>query len=174
MASLAGKTARNHCSKEAIDELCAWFDSVGGYLPSVSVSPMPRGEGWRIIAPREGGIQTGDILLSIPLQWCLDSGRASLPTSDSAAQQDSAASSPAWPLDILNQLESWDDTDVLALRLVAERRAGSNSPWAPWIRSLPNSFDMPIFWKAEERALLDGTNIGALSNLMERRLEKDW
>lgn len=164
-----------HSSKEDIDELCAWFQSpeVGGRLPTASVAPMTSGGGWRLIAP-QGGLRPGDVLLSVPLRSCIDSGRASLPTSEGAAKRDAAGPSPAWPAELISRLESWEDTDVLALRLVAERCAGSSSPWAPWIRSLPTSFDMPVFWSAKERELLAGTNVGALSDLMDKRLAQDW
>lgn len=130
-------------------------------------------DGWRLVAPH-GGLAAGEVLLSLPLRWCLDSGRAALQTGDYAAKQDAAGPSPAWPPALVSRMEHWEDTDVLALRLVAERRAAEGSPWAPWIRSLPNSFDMPMFWSSEERALLAGTNIGGLSDLMERRLDQDW
>ena len=65
------------------------------------------------------------------------------------------APSPAWPDALRDLLSARDDeNEALALRLVAERRAGDASPWAAWIRTLPATFDTPLFWSADGRASL--------------------
>ena len=86
--------------------------------------------------------------------------------------------SPAWPpalAALVAASDSLDDDDALALRLISEKRAGTASPWAAWLASLPTHFDTPLFWPRDERvALLDGTNAALLTDLLEKRLVADW
>jgi hypothetical protein len=46
-------------------------------------------------------------------------------------------------------------TTRLALSLLAERRRGDRSPFAPYIAVLPTSFVTPLFWKQEELQALE-------------------
>lgn len=45
---------------------------------------------------------------------------------------------------------------TLALHLLCER-ANPNSPWLPYIRSLPQEYDTPLYYQQEEVQLLLGT-----------------
>ena len=47
----------------------------------------------------------------------------------------------------------------LVLVLIAERAAGSSSPWAGYIQSLPEAPPSPLFWGAAERRLLEATQL---------------
>ena len=61
---------------------------------------------------------------------------------------------------------------------IAGGRSGilcASPPWAAWIRTLPATFDTPLFWSADERAWRVGpTHAGALTAMLERRLASDW
>jgi hypothetical protein len=43
---------------------------------------------------------------------------------------------------------------------VAARRADGRF-WSPYLRSLPEAYDTPLYFHAEDAALLDGTNLGS-------------
>ena len=47
----------------------------------------------------------------------------------------------------------------VALFLISERAAGSASPWAAYISTLPDQPPSPLFWGAAERELLAGTQL---------------
>lgn len=47
----------------------------------------------------------------------------------------------------------------VALFLISERAAGSASPWAAYINTLPERPPSPMFWGAAERELLAGTQL---------------
>lgn len=47
----------------------------------------------------------------------------------------------------------------MALFLISERAAGSASPWAAYLQTLPGAPPSPLFWGAHERDLLAGTQL---------------
>jgi hypothetical protein len=164
MAGVADGAAAS-CSDGTMRAFLKWFEAAGGELLQARVALMDY-SGWGVVATAP--IAAGEPLLSVPLKWCLDTGRDCIPSAQACKP------SPAWPRELQELVSDWADEDVLALRLISERLADAASPWAPWLRSLPRAFDMPLFWPAEHRPLLQGTNVGALTDLRERQLQRDW
>ncbi|OQR94953.1 hypothetical protein ACHHYP_00795 [Achlya hypogyna] len=64
--------------------------------------------------------------------------------------------------------------EVLVLHLVYERLKGEASFWAPFLRTLPETFDTPIYWSQEEFHELKGTNVAMLTNVQRQQLVADY
>ncbi|EQC28331.1 hypothetical protein SDRG_13879 [Saprolegnia diclina VS20] len=84
----------------------------------------------------------------------------------------SARSSDLAPL--LQRESTLLDNEVLVLHLVYERLKGDASFWAPFLRSLPASFDTPIYWSHAEFHELKGTNVAMLTNVLRQQLVADY
>lgn len=53
-------------------------------------------------------------------------------------------------------------------------RSHSESPWYNHIKTIPTSFNLPIFWSKEELDRLENSMVFHLTNLMKKRIERDW
>lgn len=84
---------------------------------------------------------------------------------------DSAAESDLKP--ITDALDMPPD-ELLALHLMHERSKGAQSFYAPFIASMPKSYDMPVFWSQDDLKQLTGTNVLLLTNMMKRQLAHDF
>ena len=58
--------------------------------------------------------------------------------------------------------------DLLALHLLLDRRAGR-----PEALAIPDSFDLPVLWEAEDLAALQGSNVGELAMSLRRETEEE-
>jgi hypothetical protein len=141
---------------EAAD-LRAWLTGHGATVSGVHVATPP-GRERGVLASRD--LQPGDVLMRVPyaMMFSLD---AVVATSRAAAAVRDLR--PHLPQD-----------ELLAIALVAERRAGPESFWAPWIRTLPRSYGSTIFWSEVERQDLDGSTLHALTSMMLRQIDADF
>lgn len=70
--------------------------------------------------------------------------------------------------------DNGQEEELLALMLMAERRAGSKSYWWHYLQTIPEEYDTPLYWSEEERKHLIGTNVYLLTQMMEAQILKDW
>lgn len=66
------------------------------------------------------------------------------------------------------------DDEILALHLMYERSKKSASFFAPFIASMPTTFNLPLYWTEKELSELKGTNVLLLTQLMKQQLERDF
>lgn len=64
------------------------------------------------------------------------------------------------------------DRDALVLALLAAAARGPASRWAPYVASLPSTYDDPTWWSAEHRALLAGSRAGAAAAAADAALAR--
>ena len=72
--------------------------------------------------------------------------------------------------------------EVIALGLMYAATAGQHvksdaTPTCPWIfhlKTIPTSYNTPIYWLESELNELKGCNVYHLSNLMKKQIAKDW
>ncbi|MBL8627246.1 MAG: SET domain-containing protein [Myxococcales bacterium] len=139
----------------AIGELMAWLRDAGATCDGLAVGPVPTGRG--MVATR--AIAAGEVVARIP--------RGLLITREHAR-----ASSVGRQLrDAGVELSSSHATFAAWLCVEARRAA---SPYAPYLRSLPASYDgFALHAPADERALLLGTLTGDRLALLEHDLARD-
>lgn len=85
---------------------------------------------------------------------------------------ESAAQSDLSP--IVQAYKDLPADELLALHLMHERSKGDASFFAPFIRSLPTSFELPVFWSDAQLGELAGTNALLLTQMMQRQLAQDF
>ena len=107
-------------------------------------------------------VAAGDAVLRVPLAACLH-----VDALERSVLREVAAAEP-------QLLEEEAQDELLALMLMAERRAAHESFWWPYLQSMPGEYDTPLYWSEEERKHLAGTNVGLLTTIMARRIAQDW
>ncbi|KAK9480564.1 hypothetical protein V1514DRAFT_325747 [Lipomyces japonicus] len=65
-------------------------------------------------------------------------------------------------------------TIAIRLFLVSQKLLKSESKWAPYIKSLPESFDTPLYYSQKELQLLQGTNLIGDVELRKQIWLKEW
>lgn len=68
-----------------------------------------------------------------------------------------------------DSLPGWNS---LIVTLMLEFCRLPTSPWAPYLRTLPDTFTTPLYWSPEERSELEGTAV--LSGLGEDEIKHDF
>ena len=144
---------------ERNDEFLAWFVSKGGTAHGVTVGQSEWGRGVFVLpGGADGAIpKEGDKVLSVPLSWCMC--------------RDTALHDPA-----PNAKQAYrridDDDDLVSLMLLREMSKGSSkihvkravgsggregkdySAWAPYLRVLPRTVPLTVFYSKDELAAL--------------------
>lgn len=129
-------------------------------MMQVHVALMSEAEGYGIMAVED--LKAGELILQVPLSICVHIESLHL-----SVLHDIVKAEP--------HLMAFDSKDeLLALLLMAERRAGSQSFWWPYLSLMPREYDTPLYWEEEERKYLAGTNVGLLTSMMEQRILRDW
>lgn len=141
-------------------EMKEWFTEHGGSLHQVDVAIIDEAEGCGLVALAP--LEAGQLVLRVPMSLCVHVEAVHL-----SVLRDVVAGEPQ-----LLAEEAQDE--LLALVLMAERRAGRHSYWWPYLKVMPGEYDTPLYWGEEERRYLAGTNVGLLTAIMERRIAQDW
>lgn len=141
-------------------EMKEWFTEHGGSLHQVDVAIIDEAEGCGLVALAP--LEAGQLVLRVPMSLCVHVEAVHL-----SVLRDVVAGEPQ-----LLAEEAQDE--LLALVLMAERRAGRHSYWWPYLKVMPREYDTPLYWGEEERRYLVGTNVGLLTAIMERRIAQDW
>lgn len=143
-----------------LQEMKEWFTEHGGSLHQVDVAIIDEAEGCGLVAQEP--VKAGQLVLRVPISLCVHVEAVHL-----SVLRDVVAAEPQ-----LLAEEAQDE--LLALVLMAERRAGRDSFWWPYLKVMPGEYDTPLYWGEEERRYLAGTNVGLLTVIMERRIAQDW
>eukprot|EP00624_Nannochloropsis_granulata_P003675 evm.model.NODE_28528_length_50078_cov_28.909842.18 len=141
-------------------ELKQWFTEHDGSLHQVDVAIIDEAEGCGLVALAP--VEAGQLVLQVPMPLCLHVEAVHL-----SVLRDVVSAEP-------QLLEKDAQDELLALMLMAERRAGRHSYWWPYLKVMPREYDTPLYWGEEERRYLVGTNVGLLTAIMERRIAQDW
>eukprot|EP00325_Prymnesiales_sp_UTEX-LB-985_P004136 CAMPEP_0174707194 /NCGR_PEP_ID=MMETSP1094-20130205/9775_1 /TAXON_ID=156173 /ORGANISM="Chrysochromulina brevifilum, Strain UTEX LB 985" /LENGTH=335 /DNA_ID=CAMNT_0015905539 /DNA_START=16 /DNA_END=1021 /DNA_ORIENTATION=- len=123
-------------TRSAAQELCAWVNGMGGNARNVVVGPTRHGLG--LLAAEV--LKPGDVAVSIPSSCMLSTVRRR----DSSALTELHDSVPEG---------FWSAR--LGLVLLAERSKGDTGALAPFIRTLPATFTVPLFWSPDAIKLLE-------------------
>ncbi|OQR94951.1 hypothetical protein ACHHYP_00796 [Achlya hypogyna] len=141
----------------AIAGLQAWLHDHGVALDNFYIRYYGPGEGHGVVAAKD--FAKGEHTLDIPFPLTMN--------------VQSAMASDLAPLFAQDNLQLPDD-EILALHLMYERQKGDASFWAPFIRSMPQTFDTPIFWPDAVFQELRGTNVALLGSMMRQQIIADY
>ncbi|KAH9112996.1 hypothetical protein AeMF1_012754 [Aphanomyces euteiches] len=139
-----------------ISQLKAWLQGHGVCLDNFQIQYLGPDEGYGVVAAR--AFAQGEHTLDIPFRLTMNV--------HSARASDLAK--------VFVHEKNLADVEVLALHLMYEKLKGDASFWAPFIRSLPESFDTPIFWPDSYFAMLKGTNVSLLASMMKQQIMADY
>jgi hypothetical protein len=115
-------------------------DSAGADIRKLGIAADPVSPGHTVLALREA-VRAGELLLKIPFNLSVTSDWGGDPL---MPQVGGEGVPPFWRL---------------VARLLRHRAAGSDSPYAPYIATLPSTHPLPLGWPAEELRLLRGTRV---------------
>jgi hypothetical protein len=132
---VAGMAIATATARIAAQELCAWVNEKGGSAHNVVCGPTQHGLG--LLAAE--ALEPGDVAVSIPSS-CLLSAEFARESPELLALHDEVPE------------EFW--AARLALVLLAERSKGDAGALAPYMRTLPASFTVPLLWSPEAVKLL--------------------
>jgi hypothetical protein len=73
-------------------------------------------------------------------------------------------------------LEYPDEVIALGLMYAATRDSDGqdSSPWMKHVKTLPKTYNTPLYWTEEELNEIKGHNVFHLTNLMKRQIQADW
>lgn len=137
--------------------LYEWFQAQGGSIDtsSIGITEFPLyGRGG--VALRN--IEAGQTLFSVPRELTLSIRTSSLPNQ---------LGEGAWKQFGLDS--GWSG---LILCLMWEEAQGDASKWSPYLRTLPSTFDTPIFWDEDDLCGLQGTAV--LNKIGKNEAERDY
>ncbi|OQS02253.1 hypothetical protein THRCLA_05354 [Thraustotheca clavata] len=146
----------NDDTRLAISSLQSWLQSHGVNLDYFVIQYYGPNEGHGVVAAKAFG--KGEHTLEIPFKLTMN--------------VQSAITSDLAPL-FKDGLQLPDD-EILALHLMYERQKGEASFWAPFIQSMPKTFDTPIFWPDSVFQELRGTNVALLGSMMRQQIIADY
>lgn len=141
----------------AVGELLAWARAGGAQVRGLEIRFQGRGEGHAVFAAQP--LRPGDETVRVPFALTM--------SVESAAASDLRPALEAYR-------EQLPADELLALHLMHERAKGGGSRFAPFLRSLPRAFDLPVFWTDEQLRELAGTNVLLLTQMMKRQLAADF
>ena len=72
------------------------------------------------------------------------------------------------------QLPSCSQNIALRLCLMKQRMLGIASPWCPYIKMLPVSFDTPLYYQSDDLIWIQGTNLGHARKVREEAWRKEY
>uniref|UniRef100_A0AAV1V2T7 Rubisco LSMT substrate-binding domain-containing protein n=1 Tax=Peronospora matthiolae TaxID=2874970 RepID=A0AAV1V2T7_9STRA len=143
-------------SSAVVSALLKWLEGNGTTDMLLEIRYLGKCEGHGVLAKQS--LACGQVALQIPFRLTM--------TIESAAHSDLAL--------VLKRHPQIPPDEVLALHLMHERSKGKRSFFAPFIASLPATFDLPVFWSEAELIELKGTNVLLLTQMMQRQLKRDY
>lgn len=143
-------------SSTVVTALLNWFEAHGGKNPKLEIRYLGELEGHGVYTKQ--ALKRTETTIQVPFQLTM--------SIKSAAQSDLSP--------VFQKYHQIPDDEILALHLMHERTKGKNSFFAPFIASLPTTFDLPVFWTATELHELQGTNVVLLTQLMQKQLQHDF
>lgn len=143
-------------SSTIVSALFEWLKLNGAADSLLDIQYLGKCEGHGVFTKQS--LSPGQVTLQIPFKLTM--------TVESAAHSDLAV--------VLERYPQLPPDEVLALHLMHERSKGRRSFFAPFITSLPTTFDLPVFWSDAELDELKGTNVLLLTQLMKQHLERDF
>ncbi|KAG2440994.1 hypothetical protein HXX76_003847 [Chlamydomonas incerta] len=169
----------------AAHELEQWLKAQGADVSKVQIKPSQAGPGaglglfstttvsaprhgapwWSWLWPRRGsaaGQREPTTLAAFPLEAAI--------TARKACQDPQLGEQFSWML----ERQLLDERTAVMVYLLVERLRGDSSAYAPWIRALPQSFDVPINFAAADLAELRGTSLGRAVEAVSRRMRDTW
>ncbi|PNH11104.1 hypothetical protein TSOC_002092 [Tetrabaena socialis] len=169
----------------ALSKLHEWLRAKGADVPRVQIqrsqagpgaglgvfatatvhSPRPGASWWSWLWPGRagGGSQREPVALaSFPLAAAI--------TVRTACEDPVLGEQFSWMLD--KQL--LDERTAVMVYLLIERLRGDRSRFAPWIESLPRSFDVPVTFSDSELAELRGTTLHRATATVSKRMRETW
>ncbi|KDO32172.1 hypothetical protein SPRG_03389 [Saprolegnia parasitica CBS 223.65] len=145
-------------SKAVVAGLQAWLSSHGVSLQDFNIVYYGASEGHGVVAAKD--FAQGEHTIDIPFKLTMN--------------VQSARTSDLAPIFEQEHISSLPPDEILALHLMYERQKGDASFWAPFIRSMPQTFDTPIFWPDAIFNELRGTNVALLGSMMRQQIIADY
>ncbi|KAI9914466.1 hypothetical protein PsorP6_008117 [Peronosclerospora sorghi] len=141
---------------DTVNGLLEWLESHGTTNKLVDIRYLSKLEGHGVFSKTP--LASGQVTLQVPFKLVM--------SIESVAHSDLAP--------VVEKYPQLPDDELLALHLMHERNKGGNSFFAPFIASLPTTFDLPIYWTETELKELEGTNVLLLTQLMKQQLKRDF
>ncbi|EFJ47486.1 hypothetical protein VOLCADRAFT_91853 [Volvox carteri f. nagariensis] len=139
---------------------------LGIFSAVAAAAPRPGAPWWSWLWPHRnhtsGAQREPTTLASFPLDAAI--------TVRTACNDPQVGAQFSWMLD----KHLLDERTAVMVYLLIERLRGDKSRFAPWIRALPTTFDVPIAFTAQELAELRGTALHRATAAVVRRLEETW
>ncbi|KAJ7071925.1 SET domain-containing protein [Mycena amicta] len=140
-----------------MDGVLSWFTGNGGTIDSSSVGFTDFADAGRgVVALRN--IPEGHVLFKIPRSILLSTETSSLPQRVGLDQWRARKLHVGWA--------------GLILCMMWETAQGRTSKWAPYLESLPTTFNTPMFWSDDELEELRGTSV--VEKLGKTDAERDF
>ncbi|GMF56704.1 unnamed protein product [Phytophthora fragariaefolia] len=143
-------------SPAVVTKLLEWLEAHGTPDSLLDIRYLGKIEGHGVFAKQ--ALASGQVTLRVPFKLTMNV--------ESAAKSDLAP--------VIEKYPQIPDDEVLAMHLMYERSKGDESFFAPFIASMPTTFDMPVFWTEAELNELTGTNVLLLTQLMKQHLARDF
>ncbi|CEG38301.1 histone-lysine n-methyltransferase setd3 isoform a [Plasmopara halstedii] len=143
-------------SSPVVTALLEWLEANGSVENRLNIRYLGRDEGHGVFAKQN--LERGQMTLQVPYKLTMN--------------VESAAASDLQP--IVAAYPQLPDDEILALHLMHERSKAFKSFYAPFIASLPTTFDLPLLWSESELDELKGSNVSLLTRLMKERLKRDF
>ncbi|KAF7305874.1 Ribosomal lysine N-methyltransferase 4 [Mycena chlorophos] len=140
-----------------MDAVLTWFTTNGGTIDSASVG-FTEFDGAGRGAAALCDIPEGHVLFKIPRSLLLSTATSALPRRVGLEQWRARKMHRGWA--------------GLILCMMWETANGAASRWAPYLESLPSTFDTPMFWSEEDLEELRGTSV--VEKLGKADAEKDF
>lgn len=67
-----------------------------------------------------------------------------------------------------------DEVIAMGLMYAATHEDQDDCPWIQHIKTMPKTYDTPLYWSEAELNEIKGTNVFHLTNLMKKQINADW
>ena len=67
-----------------------------------------------------------------------------------------------------------DEIIAMGLMYAATHLSDDNCPWMQHVKTIPKSYDTPLYWSEAELNEIKGCNVYHLTNLMKKQIQADW
>ncbi|KAI9225116.1 hypothetical protein BC828DRAFT_401605 [Blastocladiella britannica] len=151
------------------ERMSAWLQREGADFANVTIHKSHESEGYGIYAAR--AIKAGSPVAYLPSHLVLSEHDALASPLGKAFM---AYNATITPRDQYAERHVCTKTILWLFMMHEHWVRGPASKWWPYLRALPRQYDTPLYWTADERQWLAGTNLAHVVAEKQRELERDF